>query len=88
MQKLSLECFFRTFFVSGSKFPGTLRKNVALVQKSSKTSVEQSFFVGCPRDVEICHIATTHTHICAHSPTSGDSSGQTAFICVLTHFED
>jgi hypothetical protein len=28
--------------------PGTLRKNVALVQKSSKTSVEQSFFAGCP----------------------------------------
>jgi hypothetical protein len=27
-------------------FPGTLRKNVALVQKSSKTSVEQSFFAG------------------------------------------
>jgi hypothetical protein len=28
--------------------PGTLRKNVALVQKSCKTSVEQSFFAGCP----------------------------------------
>jgi hypothetical protein len=29
---------------------GTLRKNVALVQKSSKAaSVEQSFFAGCPR---------------------------------------
>jgi hypothetical protein len=28
--------------------PGTLRKNVTLVQKSSKTSVELSFFVGCP----------------------------------------
>jgi hypothetical protein len=27
---------------------GTLRKNVTLVQKSSKTSVEQSFFEGCP----------------------------------------
>jgi hypothetical protein len=27
---------------------GTLRKNVALVQKSCKTSVEQSFFAGCP----------------------------------------
>jgi hypothetical protein len=26
---------------------GTLRKNVALVQKSSKTSVEQSFFLRC-----------------------------------------
>jgi hypothetical protein len=31
-----------------SRGPGTLRKNVALVQKSSKTSVEQSFFAGCP----------------------------------------
>jgi hypothetical protein len=29
--------------------PGTLRKNVTLIQKSSKTSVEQSFFAGCPR---------------------------------------
>jgi hypothetical protein len=27
---------------------GILRKNVTLVQKSSKTSVEQSFFAGCP----------------------------------------
>jgi hypothetical protein len=28
--------------------PGILRQNVTLVQKSSKTSVEQSFFAGCP----------------------------------------
>jgi hypothetical protein len=31
---------------------GTLHKNVTLVQKSSKTSVEQSFFVACPWPVE------------------------------------
>jgi hypothetical protein len=36
----------------GSIMQGTLRKNVTLVQKSSKTSVEQSFFAGCPQETE------------------------------------
>jgi hypothetical protein len=30
-----------------------IRKNVALGQKSSKTSVEQLFFAGCPCSIEI-----------------------------------
>jgi hypothetical protein len=34
--------------MSPATLPGTLRKNVALVQKSCKTSVEQSFFAGVP----------------------------------------
>jgi hypothetical protein len=34
----------------GSDFsPGTLRKNVSLVQKSRRTSTERSFFAECPR---------------------------------------
>jgi hypothetical protein len=33
---------------SSLRRPGTLRKNVTLIQKSSKTSVEQSFLRGVP----------------------------------------
>jgi hypothetical protein len=42
----------------------TLRKSVALEQKSSKTSVEQSFFAGCPskhqNDIHVCSIEFIH----------------------------
>jgi hypothetical protein len=44
--------FLRRWELYGVKCrAGTLRKNVALVQKSSNTSVEQSFFAGCPWSV-------------------------------------
>jgi hypothetical protein len=31
---------------------GALRKNVSLVQKSRRTSIERSFFAECPREKE------------------------------------
>jgi hypothetical protein len=48
--------FFRHFEVkcwpayqaSALGWLGTLRKNVSLVQKSSRTSIERSFFAECP----------------------------------------
>ena len=38
----------RSLAFAMKKLSGTLLKNVTLVQKSSKTSEEQSFFAGCP----------------------------------------
>jgi hypothetical protein len=38
----------RSLAFAMKKLSGTLLKNVTLVQKSSKTSEEHSFFAGCP----------------------------------------
>jgi hypothetical protein len=45
--------------------PGTPRKNVALVQKSRNTSVEWSFFAGCPCiTFRASHVLVTNDALC------------------------
>jgi hypothetical protein len=46
---------------------GTLHKNVTLVQKSSKTSVEQSFFAGCPSGSEERERERIHPLVLIHA---------------------